>query len=101
MPMYVITTIPLIKSLNKDVQQVWYADDVAVAGKVKKNLHLWWDQLVAIGPEYSYHINANKIWLVTKESHYAEAMAVFANSVVNIIPKGSPIWEQQLTPQNT
>ena len=48
MPMYALATIPLIRKLKNslnDVNQIWYADDAAGAGKVK-TLHEWWDQNV-------------------------------------------------------
>ena len=64
MPMYAITTVPLIKRLSEAVKQVWYADDAAAVGSVEK-VHLWWDQLVKLGPGFGYYPNTRKTWLVT------------------------------------
>ena len=47
MPMYAIAAIPLIKKLQcavDDVNQVWYADDASVAGKISR-LRQWWNLL--------------------------------------------------------
>ena len=59
MPMYAITTVLLIQRLNKDVKQVWYADDAASLGKVDQ-IRSWWDRLVKLGPGYGYYPNATK-----------------------------------------
>ena len=34
MPMYAIAMIPLIRRLNNDVTQVWYADDACACGRL-------------------------------------------------------------------
>ena len=60
MPMYAIATIPLIKSLNQNLSQVWYADDATAVGKIS-TLRDWRDQIVARGPSYGYHANASKL----------------------------------------
>ena len=56
MPMYAITTVLLIKRLSEAVKQVWYADDAAAVESVEK-VHLWWDQLVKLGPGFGYYPN--------------------------------------------
>ena len=51
MPMYAIATIPLIKKLQcavDDVNQVWYADDASVAGKISRRRQ-WWNLLSSQG----------------------------------------------------
>lgn len=72
MPMYVLATIPLMKKLNSNVDQTWYADDAAGVGKL---LHLkrWWDEINTVGPGYGYHANAFKTWLVTKPESFETA----------------------------
>ena len=45
--------------------QVWYADD-ATAGASLKHLKEWWDHIVELGPDYGYHPNATKTWLIVK-----------------------------------
>ena len=66
MPMYGLATIPLIKKLEGNRKQVWYADDEAAVGKVA-DLRDWWDRLNALGPRFGYIPNTSKTWLVTKE----------------------------------
>ena len=56
MPLYAIATLPLIRSLNADVKQVWYADDASACGKIQA-LRSWWDKLVSTGPAYGYNVN--------------------------------------------
>jgi len=54
--MYALATIPLIRKLKNslnDVNQIWYADDAAAAGKVKR-LREWWDLINTEGPKYGY-----------------------------------------------
>ena len=48
MPMYALATLPLIKRLNTDVSQVWYADDATAVGKLAA-LCRWWDEISRIG----------------------------------------------------
>ena len=61
MPMYALATIPLIRKLKNnanDVKQVWYADDASGAGKINR-LREWWDLINTEGPKYGYFTNAN------------------------------------------
>ena len=44
MAMYAVGIIPLIRKVSCDVKQVWYADDVTAAGKLK-SLRKWWNNL--------------------------------------------------------
>ena len=86
MPMYALATIPLIRKLKDDVNevyQVWYADDASGAEKIHK-LCEWWDQINIAGPKFGYFTNASKTWLVTKEDHLADAMAAFADMDVKV-----------------
>ena len=48
MPMYAIATIPLIKTLDGNYKQVWFADDAAPVGKIA-DLRDWWDRLSTSG----------------------------------------------------
>ena len=70
MPMYALTTIPLINNLNvaTDLKQIWYADDAAASGKLPPLL-VWWDHLSSLGLPiaFGYHSNTSKTWLLTKE----------------------------------
>ena len=86
MPLYAIATLPLIRSLNADVKQVWYADYVSACGKIQA-LRSWWDKLVSTGPAYGYNVNALKTWLVVKESYLSK---VFQDTGVNVTTEGRP-----------
>ena len=90
MPMYAIATLPLIKRLNQDsVNQVWYADEATVVGKIA-TLREWWDQIASEGPMYGYHANATKTWLITKKNHYSAVVAAFADTDVKVTLEGRP-----------
>ena len=89
MPMYAIATVPLVQRLNKDVKQVWYADDASSLGKIDQ-IRGWWDRLVKLGPRYGYYPNAEKTWLVTKEEHLQMASDVFKGTGVKVTSHGRP-----------
>ena len=77
MAMYAIGILPLIHRLKEEsVKQVWYADD-ATAGAQLTHLRAWWDHMVEIGPDYGYHPNAAKTWVIAKEDKYDAAVAAF------------------------
>ncbi len=62
MPMYALATVPLIKKLKEnvnDINQVWYADDASGSGTIN-SLRLWWDQINIIGPKFGYFPNPSK-----------------------------------------
>jgi len=89
MPMYALATIPLLKQLPSDVEQVWYADDACACGKLNR-LFRWWRHLCSVGPSFGYFVNACKTWLVTKESLRSDAEVLFAGSGVNVTCDGRP-----------
>ena len=89
MPMYAIATIPLIKKLEGNNKQVWYADDSAAVGKLT-DLRTWWDKLVTAGPDFGYFANPSKTWLITKQGRHADAITTFADTGVNVTPDGRP-----------
>lgn len=66
MPFYALATIPLIRKIEGEAKQVWYADDAAAVGSIG-DLRQWWDRLAKLGPSFGYFANAAKTWLVTKE----------------------------------
>ena len=72
-----------------DVNQVWYADDAAGAGQVKR-LREWWDVINTQGPRFGYFPNASKTWLVTKEDLLPSAMQAFADTDVQVTSDGRP-----------
>ena len=93
MPMYALATIPLIKKLKAmagAVHQVWYADDASGAGDIN-SLREWWDYLNSLGPNYGYHTNANKTWLVNKGELHDKAIEAFEGTGVHITTEGKTI----------
>ena len=61
------------------IKQVWYADN-ALPCKKLSSVKEWWDQISAIGPGYGYFSNASKTWIITKQQHHAEVIALFTDS---------------------
>ena len=73
MAMYAIAITPLIRQLEDEtIKQIWYADDATAGGRLAP-LRAWWDLIVNRGPDYGYHPNASKTWLIVKESMLEEA----------------------------
>ena len=81
MAMY--ATLPLIRQLQGDVSQSWYADDAAADGGLRSH-HSWWHKLETAGPRYGYHPNPSKTWLVDKPEHHQAAVKEFQNTGINI-----------------
>ena len=89
MSMYALATIPLIKKLDGNYKQVWFADDAAAVGRIV-DLRDWWDRISTYGPGFGYFPNASKTWLVTKEGFHDDAISIFANTGVSVTPNGRP-----------
>ena len=102
MPLHALTTVPLIKKLPSLVLQSWYADDASASRQIHK-LHLWWNDLADIGPQYGYYAKPWKTWLITKHIHYDRARVVFDDTQINITIKGRPqyTWEHPYALQPT
>ena len=86
MGMYALGVIPLIRTLTAtcpQVHQVWYADDASGAGSCA-DLREWWDALCSAGPNFGYHPNPSKTFLVTKPEHAEKAKQLFAGTNVSI-----------------
>ena len=67
MAMYTLGTLPLLRTISTPgAYQTWYADDASAGGKL---LHVrsWWDQLLCHGPDFGYHVNSKKSWLIVKD----------------------------------
>ncbi len=77
MAMYAIATVPLIHQLDvsSSVRQVWFADDATAGGQLSQ-IKDWWQQLVRIGPNFGYHENGSKSWLIVKEEHIEQATSL-------------------------
>jgi len=87
MAMYALGTLPLIHKLQEDVTQAWYADDATAGGEVA-GLRRWWDKLRATGPQYGYHPNPSKTWLVVKPEHLPAAEEQFHDTGVKVTSQG-------------
>ena len=89
--LYALATILLINRLGStpDVKQVWYVDDTSAAGHLI-SLRRWWENLQSSGPNYGYHANACKMWLITKQQPLSQAKELFQDTGVNITSQGRP-----------
>ena len=85
--MYAIATMPLIKQLkvSTEVEQVWFADDSAAGGEIRK-LRRWWDKTFEMGPEYGYY--AITAIQGSRSSNYDTMSRVDVNCVPMIIAEG-------------
>ena len=63
--MYSLAMVPLIRKLQSDASQVWFADDATVVGLVSKLLK-WWHHLVSADPAFGYFQNSSKTFLIVK-----------------------------------
>ena len=95
MPMYAIAMIPLIRCLNNDVTQVWYADDACACGRLS-SLCQCWDKLCKLGPGFGYFPNASKTWLIVKDRCHSEAEVIFADTNVKITNEGLPYLDSAI-----
>lgn len=90
MPIYALATLPLIKKIaSSDTTQVWYADDSAAAGDIP-GLSKWWNCLNQNGPQYGYHPNSTKTWLLVKPEFEKDAKKHFKGTGIQISITGRP-----------
>ena len=92
MPMYTLSTVPLIRSLPDSVTQVWYADNPTALGTVS-HLQIWWDAISELERQeiYGYFANPMKTWLVTQNPLVARAaIQAFEGTNINITSDGRP-----------
>ena len=87
MPMYALSTLPLIWKVANETNQIWYADDASAGGSVN-GVRDWWEKIQQEGPRYGYFPNSNKSWLIVKAEYLATATDAFAGSGINITSKG-------------
>ena len=99
MPLYAIGILPLMSSIkfkladkninleDTEVKQVAFADDLTGAGSIK-NLKIWWDEIIKLGPYLGYYAKPNKSWLIVKEDFKNEAEIIFKDSNLNITSEG-------------
>ena len=87
MAMFALAVLPLIDSLNPEVNQCWYADDASAGGELQ-DLKSWWDRLSQLGPQYGYFPNPGKTWLIVKEQHHVTAQDAFGDTGISITTEG-------------
>ena len=58
-------------------------DDASGAGSCA-DLRVWWDALCSASPNFGYHPNPSKTFLVTKPEHAEKAKQLFAGTNVSI-----------------
>ena len=61
----------------------------SATGKLE-NLHSWRNQLHSMGPDFGFHANGMKTWLLVKHGHFSVARDLFVDTEVNITFPGSP-----------
>ena len=89
MAFYALATVPLIKACKVlDLAgEAWFADDATGSGRLTA-LRTWWDKLTAFGPNFGYHPNGDKTWLVVSESLKDAATGVFEGTSVQVTTQG-------------
>ena len=91
MAAYAVSTVPLIKQLERTCQattQCWFADDDGAASDLA-SLRQYWDELSQLGPGYGYFPNAIKTVLQAKSEHQDGARRIFSGTGITIRTDGS------------
>ena len=88
MALYALSIQPLITSSQGacKIKQCWFADDASGAGPVAE-IKRWWDTLSAIGPDFGYHPNDKKCWIITKPDRDI-VKEVFKGTAINVTVQG-------------
>ena len=83
---YAVAMLPLIRSLSEanSWTQIWYADDSACAAKLA-NLRVWFDRLRELGPDFGYHPEPSKSYLIVHPTDMSQAQEIFGDSGVQIV----------------
>ena len=93
MQMYAVGTRSLINTLQDETdqaecQQVWYADDSSVVGKMLE-MRKWWDILNVTGPKYGYFPKPSKTILIVKNpADLQRAQEIFNQTGIKITISG-------------
>jgi hypothetical protein len=82
MPLYALAITPLIRRLQGEAKQIWYADDAQATGSLH-DLRRWWDKLVSLGPKFGYFANPSKTILVVKPEKLSQANEIFAGTGIS------------------
>ena len=73
---------------DKQLSQVWYADDSSSGGKLVK-IKEWLDLLIANGPKYGYFAKLSKTFLIIKnEDDFERAQELFNGYDIKITMSG-------------
>ena len=86
MLMYAVAILPLIQALasHNKWSQNWYADDSACAAKIHR-LREWFDKLLELGPDFGYHPEPKKTFLVTDAEDKEKAIEWFSELGVKVV----------------
>ena len=87
MVIYAIATLPLIRKIQNEAKQSWYADDAAAGGSLSQ-LRKWWDNLNEAGPQFGYFPNPSKTWLIVKPQHWDKAEEMFKDTGIEMTTEG-------------
>ena len=90
MTFYAAGVKPLIDELHKIVEklehliQSLFADCCNGIGKLKE-IKLWWDKLIELGPKFGYHLKSSKSVLIVKDvSLLSEGEQLFKDTGIQI-----------------
>ena len=91
MSFYGLATSVLLHKLKlvcERIKQVWLADDVTGAGKIR-DLREWWDNVIVEGEKIGYYVSENKSWLILKDpSKLDQVKETFSNTQIKITVEG-------------
>jgi len=91
MPWYSLATTTIINHLQecfqKQVKQVWLADDASAAGKLE-DLVKWYKELIEVGKDHGYHVNKGKCWLIVKNQQLEKRAKRLFGDTVNVTTEG-------------
>ncbi|XP_057308551.1 uncharacterized protein LOC130646905 [Hydractinia symbiolongicarpus] len=90
MAIYAIGLTPLLNLMADGIFETTvaaFADDVSAGGKCR-NLKVWWDRLMQIGPLFGYNPQPYKSWLIVKPGHEQLAKATFEGTNIQICTDG-------------
>ena len=90
MGIYALGTLPLVRKVQAEATQAWFADDASAGDKLVK-VRAWWSSLCENGPRFGYHANVSKTWLVVKEPSHTTAVALFQDTGIQITTDGRPL----------
>ena len=83
---YAIGTTPLIRAIDHPSGgvQIWYADNSSACAPLS-SLEEWLRKLMEVGPQFGYHPEPRKSFLVVKDNMISEAHDLFDGLGVSIV----------------